>query len=67
MGRVESKMQKLLQHIDTRFDNLFQTLQSRQETLYVETLARAQQDLYNSLPRNAAPRAQNGKAGNTPV
>ena len=67
MGRVENKMQKLLEHIDTRFDILFQTLQSRQETLYTETLARAQHDLFNSLPRNTASRAQNGKMGNTPV
>ena len=67
MGKVEAKMEKLLQHIDTRFDILFQTLQSRQETLYTETLQRAQQDLFNSLPRNIVSRAQNGKMGNTSV
>lgn len=46
MGRVEAKLQALLEHMDSRFDTLFNSLLLRQEQLFAHSLP----GVNNSLP-----------------
>ena len=64
MGRVETKLQALLEHMDSRFDSLFETLLIRQEQLFAQSL----QGASNSFPGARKFSQRNGhKPGDTSV
>lgn len=64
MGRVEAKLQAMLEHMDSRFDTLFRSLLLRQEHLY----AHSAHGSNNSFPGTRKFSQRNGhKSGDTSV
>ena len=64
MGRVEAKLQAMLEHMDSRFDTLFRSLLLRQEHLY----AHSTHGSNNSFPGTRKFSQRNGhKSGDTSV
>lgn len=64
MGRVDAKLQALLEHMDSRFDALFDSLLIRQEQLFAHSL----QGANNSFPGTRKISQRNGhRPGDTSV
>ena len=64
MGRVDAKLQALLEHMDSRFDALFDSLLIRQEQLFAHSL----QGANNSFPGTRKFSQRNGhRPGDTSV
>ena len=64
MGRVDAKLQALLEHMDSRFDALFDSLLIRQEQLFAHSL----QGVNNSFPGTRKFSQRNGhRPGDTSV